>query len=366
MPWQELIKMKGLNANSENYKLRSDAASDVVEFGTVTAITHDDNNVGLPNGSWVNNANRTFEGFAPTDIGNTASMKKIIAGGFEVHNDGPEQFRSGNVCVYNAPQSVSDTVHRITPDQINYGFGTIGRARMPPAEPADAARYPESRNFTAAQGCYVPFRLNMAKGSEFAPMKMVLPAIIREDDTSATSVAGMMTLGLQNGASDAGMIFPDRVTSGAGGFHDANLHTSGAYFSGLSPETVLTLDTLFIVEVAPTAANIGMLSMTSPTAKYDPKAIEAYCNIMSRLPPGVPVAFNSKGTWFRNAAKVARDYGYAGEQIARVVGRPGAAAVIGTAANVANIMSKKTPKQRKKAAQAKGAFRLGAHNDLRV
>jgi hypothetical protein len=77
-----------------------------------------------------------------------------------------------------------------------------------------------------------------------------------------------------------------------------NHNTVGAYFTGLGPETVLTLDIRFIVEIAPTPNNQTLISLASPSAAFDPIALEMYTKAVAELPPGVMVKFNGSGKWW--------------------------------------------------------------------
>jgi hypothetical protein len=362
MPWQETFQCRGLSGACNNRDHRYVAAQDDEQLGTLSYVTHETNSVGFPNGSWVVDTKREFYGISPTDD-NSNSMHKIIGGGFEVHNDTPELTRSGNVAVYTAPQSVAQSIKYVSHDAGTTEFFQDSLVcRQPPAKVTDAALYPETRNWTAAQGCYVPFRLNLAQGSEFHPMKVATPVVLRQDDTEGTVVYGMMAKSDTVGANASGMALPGISTTGSAGFHESGLNTTGAYFSGLSRETVLTLDYLFIVEMAPTAANKAMLAMTSPTALYDPVALREYCNIVSRLPPGVPVAMNTKGSWFRGIMKTAAQVAHVAAPIAAIAGQPAIASAVYAGGSVANVLSKK-PKKGK--APTVGASRTGARNDLR-
>jgi hypothetical protein len=336
LPWQENFEAFGLKTSTQ-FALQGDVGGNgKYTLGTVTVIRHLDTENGFPDGSFVHSATRLFDGYSPTE-GNTNSMHKLIAGGFEVHNDTASLYKSGNVGVYVAPTSTTTTSRYASKDNgATQRMTPIEGCRQPPSTPAAMALFPETRNWEAAQGCLVPFRLAMAAGSEFHPLSQSVPALLYSDDTSLNDNWGMMANFTSVGATQAGANYPTDTDTGTYGFHKSGLQTTGAYFSGLANESALTLDLLFICEVAPTATNPAMLSMTSPTARYDPIALREYCNIVSRLPPGVPVSQNAHGDWWRNIVRVAAQVGTAVAPVILATGHPVAAGATLLAAQTAN------------------------------
>jgi hypothetical protein len=149
---------------------------------------------------------------------------------------------------------------------------------------------------------------------------------------------------------------------GTTGTRHASLQTTGAYFSGLSPETVLTLDILFIVEVAPTSANPAMLSMVSKTAPYDPIAMRLYCNMLQNLPPGVPVHENAKGDWWRTVLTTATKVAKIAAPVVALSGHPVAAGAITAAGEILATVPKKN---KKKKVETRTSVHLAPNNTKR-
>jgi len=98
----------------------------------------------------------------------------------------------------------------------------------------------------------------------------------------------------------------------------------------------------FIIEVAPTSANTAMLSMTSPSARFDPTALACYTNCVLQLPPGVPSAMNEKGDFWRMVLKTARAVAPAITPVVSSIGPQAALAM-----QLANTTLKNTEKARK-------------------
>lgn len=281
------------------------------ELGTVTVITHGDavgtsgyNNLSYPADenqarNFGTGSTREFKAFS-LDDDNNKTMKKLIAGGFEVHNDTAALHKQGSVTVYSSGQGSQReaALLRDGDGATTYNEQYIRKSRQPPGSKAEAGAMPDSRTFEAADGCYVPIRLG--DDTHYA-ISSRSTYITESADSSLvdTRPAGYATT-------------PFTFNVGYSRDYQANhrpldIETTGAYFSGLSPETTLTLSIKFVIELCPTSSNQAMLYMASPTAMYCPRAIELYHQLIRSLPPGVPVSFNDKGDWFRMATKVMAD-----------------------------------------------------------
>lgn len=342
--------------------------------GTVTVTTVPTGDLTYPQwmmDDWADPAKialRSVTGHSPSEGDNGRSMSRLIGGGFEVHNDTSPMFRSGNVTVYSHPQNKT-TSQKLAGDADGDFTAAVDTYRCPPSRADYAAKLHDARSFTAEQGALVPFRMNVEEDNSFRPITTHLQEYKVSDDTllgdkSASyismwddSVPATCKTCMIGGVYDpAGA---GTFGSGTGGIRDAHIETSGAYFTGLSPETVLTLSLRFYVEVAPTMNNTSLLSMASPSATPDPKALWCYAHCMMKLPPGVPVDMNEKGDWWRAVKKAAATMlPIVGDVAGLVTGQP-ELAVLGNAAGslVAATTKKKHPGKQKGSG--------GANNDLR-
>ena len=75
---------------------------------------------------------------------------------------------------------------------------------------------------------------------------------------------------------------------------------SGAYFTGLSAQTSLTVTMRAFVEVFPSPGN-PLVPLAHPSSPYDAKVLQCYSEIMSELHAGYPVRDNAAGDYFRKA-----------------------------------------------------------------
>jgi len=81
----------------------------------------------------------------------------------------------------------------------------------------------------------------------------------------------------------------------------------GVYFTGLSPQTTLTINWNILIERFPSAADADLVVLAKPSPRYDPIALELYSLCMQEMPVGVPVSENGLGDWFMKVIGRARD-----------------------------------------------------------
>jgi len=122
--------------------------------------------------------------------------------------------------------------------------------------------------------------------------------------------------------------------------------TTGAYFTGLSNATILTIKVKIYVERAPTFSEANLAVLASPSAGYDVNALTLYARCVSELPVAVKVGDNASGDWWRSAlsvlSKVAGPVGMALNTI-----MPGAGG-IGLAIQAASAVANAAAAQKKK------------------
>lgn len=354
---------------------RSQDGSQFYNLGTVTVVRHGDNVSGQHNQAWSHSLSeaeentfgdpaRVSDAFS-IDTGGTKGIKKLIAGGFEVHNDTAALYKQGSVTAFSASQFVAP---------LSVGFVANGTAaaldttasrsfRQPPANRQEAASHPSSRTWEAAEGCYVPIRLGDTTHYQGAQSAVYHHA--RHNQLFDSNC------GFQQNMESFGVPY---TGSFVGRFRHADIEMTGAYFSGLSQETVLTLTIKFVVEIAPSASDAQLMYMMSPTPEYCPKAIEMYHAAVRSLPPGVPVNMNNKGDWYRMVTKA---LDAAAPVILPLVAAasPSAAAIASAALSANSAVAQATkPKQKKaqkpaaktKTAQSKATSKPNRGNPARM
>jgi hypothetical protein len=81
-------------------------------------------------------------------------------------------------------------------------------------------------------------------------------------------------------------------------FNDSPYSMVGAFYTGLSLQTTLTLTVHFYVERFPQIDQADLVVLAAPSPKYDPLALELYSRMLGEMPPGVMVKENGFGQWF--------------------------------------------------------------------
>lgn len=272
--------------------------ADCVPTGTGTFqqnITNADRRISLDSGDVL---------FAATTSNSSTVRARLVASAFEVENTTAPLYRQGAVTVYNTPSFKADRLVRgadSTATAVRQGHTMVASFAAPPRSEARAKAFIGSRTWHAEDGCYVPSRFNTLdnKPQEFAGLvwlatdqdgQGVLSPTLGPAALDATVIAGTTV------AASCGNQYPNIIMP---------VDNAGAYFTGLSDQTVLTLMIRQTWEIFP-AADMSLMRLAKPSPLYDPKALEAYSHIIRELPLGTIRANNDAGKWFRMIGKIAR------------------------------------------------------------
>jgi hypothetical protein len=208
--------------------------------------------------------------------------------GFEVLNSTAEIYMQGQATVWRQP-------NRPTPSTLSYSVATtpptVGTLpgfinRFPPGTLGDAQLLYGSRSWKAAEGCYVVSRQCDAENPFSRPD--YIPDFYSVLDST-------------HGAN--GLVYTPNAPGIAQKLLDihAPFDISGVHFTGLSNQTSLTINVRWLIERSPSPTETDLVVMATPSASYDPLALELYCQCLVHMPPGVMQKENGLGDWFRNA-----------------------------------------------------------------
>lgn len=70
-------------------------------------------------------------------------------------------------------------------------------------------------------------------------------------------------------------------------------------FTGLSPETTLTVRARWMIERYPNDTEAEIVVLANPTPAYDPVALEIYSQVMQQVPAAVMFSENPEGEWWK-------------------------------------------------------------------
>lgn len=284
---------------------------------------------------------------------------RLVGSGFEIYNTTSELYKQGLVTVYRQPQMRDVQGEFLWSDNASAFSQPVACdfMRLPPSSLSQATLYPGSRSWEAKEGAYVvvPF-----SGSSNPPRMHKPCTLMATPDLSNTKVG---STGPTNTVwVSVGGQTPTWPNPGSGLYAYNQkmeyIHTAGAYFTGLSPETTLTLTWHVYYESFPSADEKEILVLASPSSVYDPLALQLFTQTLNKMPVGVPSPMNASGDWFWNLVDMIAGLA---SPIGALVAGPGGAAlgsILGKGAQgVASIArnqraTEKAKKKRKKTVSA--------------
>jgi hypothetical protein len=234
---------------------------------------------------------------------------RVIGAGFEVTNTTAPLYRSGSVVVYDSPSNwgTCDTFMYspladlpTAPPNPSAAFSNVHFEVVmgPPSTLDQAILLPNSKQWGAEEGAYCV--------AKFSSMDNRV--------TSATTNLGGFTA--QYGQ-ESNLLIPQQMSAtnsktdgyftnftnnqlclmSFGQYNTYPFNGVGSWFTGLdTANTSFQITCKWYLEVFPnTFFEQNLVPTTSPSACYDPVALEVYARVVSQLPPGVPVKDNFVG-----------------------------------------------------------------------
>lgn len=227
---------------------------------------------------------------------------RVIGCAFEVHNTTAEIYKQGLVTCGRVP--TSPVLTELYGNYVNGGANVVTNSpfqalRAPPGFLNLAKLLYGSRSWEAKEGAYVVGRLNQTDIPLCASTAMPIGYLSADYPNNNTSQYYLAPANGQYIATSAGTNFAFYPTTN----YDKVTHfdTSFAYFTGLSTQTSLVVDCRWIIERCPTTDEFDLVVLATPSACYDPVALEMYSRALCNLPPGVPLDENPLGEWFARA-----------------------------------------------------------------
>jgi hypothetical protein len=273
--------------------------------------------------------------FESTDLG----VYRLVYSGFEVVNTTAQIYKQGACTVYEYGHSLETSQATVpfanrfdvppgTSAALPESFAT-NTFRSPPNTIAEAKIMPGAHTWAAQDGCYCTSKF---QGDN--PFQAVTNRnyIVQQNQTDAGRESGYgkdnsTTPGYSSGSiaspgfvgsfQEPHLIGPPNTNYGGTleigpgctatpAVHFSHMSTSGAYFTGLSPQTTLFVTWRVGLERLPAANKPTFLALAQPSATYDPNALVLYNLIANHLPPGCPQGWNDLGKWFNTIANIAK------------------------------------------------------------
>jgi hypothetical protein len=223
---------------------------------------------------------------------------RVIAMAFEVHNTTAEVYKQGSLCSYRMP-STPDLAQMTYSNLASTSKSTLvgHKYNSPPRTVAEASRLRNARTWDAKDGVYS----TVFQTSVDNPFAGISPKTVFFDGRDEPD-GGTGTVLVSAWVADA---------SGEDIHWRAPLlnktmpfDITGAFLTGLSAATTLTVKLRVFVERAPTARSTVLAPLASPSAGYDVHALMLYAHAINMLPAGVKVDENAFGDWWRGVLGV--------------------------------------------------------------
>jgi len=223
--------------------------------------------------------------FEPYLIGNS----RLVSFGFEVVNTGPELLKSGAIVTYRSPQSLAPSNYVVSDFPENNK--PCMRMSMPPATASEALLLQGSQQWDAYEGAYCIGSL--ATVNNPATRKSFQDIFVEQSPVN--NGAGQYVLAARDS-----VLFP----SADAGIQYAPWNTSGAYITGATVGTVLTIVVKAYIECFPNPDQKAFVTLTQPASPYDPMALEVYAKASYSLRPATLRSNNPGGEWARTVSAV--------------------------------------------------------------
>jgi len=247
---------------------------------------------------WPGNTVVTTASYTGFDARNyVKGNSRIIGMAFEIINTTADINKQGQVTAWRMPNVATDQqfIQTIATTPAANNTGTSSVNRFPPGNLADAQILYGSRSWAAREGAYVVARQNGMNNPLKQPSLMVNCSCATDFFTTNTTNMTLYAPSLAFGTNQ----LPDLATP---------FDLSGVHFTGLSNTTTLTINARWLFERMPGPQEPDLVVLATPSACYDPLALELYTHCLSSMPPGVMLSENPLGEWFASVIEKVRDW----------------------------------------------------------
>jgi len=254
----------------------------------------------------------------------SAGASRIVGIGIEVINTTSALYKQGQIVCWRQPNgSIMDRHHfTLIQDEGNVPLTGCVLQGFPRSVP-EASLISGSRQWEAADGAYivVPFAgptnppqlvgytqplmsIQWADETDVADRTFSVP-LATTMDNDQINYGYLMTPIMLDGTAAKGPVLDNFVQQATKLYP---IQQVGCFFTGLSPETSLSITLNVFVETFPTVSEPEILVLATPSAEYDPVALQIFSNALTQLPVAVPAGFNPFGEWFTDIVSTLSDW----------------------------------------------------------
>lgn len=268
-------------------------------------------------------------------------VSRVIGIGIEVIDRTAQLSKQGSLVAYSAPQGLQNHSAGAWENTAGTIIGhTYGPSIMGwPSSASEAIVLPSSRQWEAKQGGYMSVGFvgdNIPFVSYNCDTIKIFPD---QDSRTSDCLCSGMNSATAEAAPAASLLIPDFTKP-------VPIGLSGFFLSGLHNDASILIRTRVIFEIAPDFNNT-LVSIATPSAGLDTKALELYSYIRSNLPIAVPVSENASGDWWRRVLALVEKFA---PMVAPMVAplSLGGSAMIQTAGKMAGLAYQGAPRKVRK------------------
>jgi hypothetical protein len=257
------------------------------------------NVIAQPSGTpWNNGGTGNVFNGAGLPLQNLKGKHRLLATAIEVVNTTAPLYKGGSVVAYKEPAQFTtlirgnDGTSGLTNDDnvVHYNNGTY-----PPVAAQTAANYPNAKIWEAEKGVYAIATLNDVSNPVHEPKLGQGFSMSQYDDTTGWPPGGIAPINYATMCLN-GYAPPNSASSSIAVSYPFD--NTGFIFQGLPAGTSLQFTVKYFVEFFPTVQNGLLQSLATPSAAYDPLALEIYSRCLRELPVACAQGENPLGEWF--------------------------------------------------------------------
>jgi hypothetical protein len=220
----------------------------------------------------------------------TSGAYRLLATGCEVVNTTAELYKGGSMTAFRSP-SINTSAEISIPEEETFTARSVGL--LPPSTQDEAATYPTSVTWGAEDGSYQVATLNAKDNPYYTPQPgcaaLISPSSLT-DLQDGTGWLGYFPVFFE--ATDPVRALCSSLANGL------PFDTCGTVYSGLNPNTTMQVTVRYYYERHPTIADPDLLTLSKPSAPYDPLVLEMVSRATRDAPVAVMVKENPLGEWF--------------------------------------------------------------------
>jgi hypothetical protein len=245
-----------------------------------------------------------------------SGLSRVIGIGFEVCDTTADLYRQGSCMVYRqseprcAPAYYGLLDTTLPTDKWVTGGFTGQPLRLPPRTTQEAALFPGTEQWAAEEGCYIPAILHSIENAPImtnytqpvwyaAGQQDTLQANAVLPTPNTTSLYFPYPQWIGQTVSVTGIPTPQEVRAiGMPPHKIFNYHQCGAIFTGLNPQSTLTINFNVIIETFPSISEKNLLVLATPSPYSDPIALKIYSECAQKAMAGYRFKDNGLGKAF--------------------------------------------------------------------